>query len=246
LLQGSAPFLLDGPFEIPANTVKTFHLKSKKFDEDQSLLGFGPHAHLLCQSWLIYMVTDVNDTVPLIYIPKWDFNWQGGYMLTKIIKIPKNSSIYATVVYDNTSNNPNNPNDPPKDVHNGPKRTNEMAQVHFWLMDYQQGDEEIVLDSAFYFNTSYGNSLSKAQSEMKIFPNPAAEIITVNHEFGLADNHQINIYNAIGKSMTADAMVMHKRNNEIQVDCSRLLPGVYFLELKSSFKVARSKFIIEK
>ncbi|MGB3074073.1 MAG: hypothetical protein WBB36_02060, partial [Chitinophagales bacterium] len=90
-LYGNLPCLIDGPLEIQANTVKTFHLVSAAYPEDRSLLGFGPHSHLICQSWKVYMVIPAGDTVPLISIPHWDFDWQGSYLLTKVIKIPAGS-----------------------------------------------------------------------------------------------------------------------------------------------------------
>lgn len=246
LLQGSLPDLLDGPFEIPANTVTTFHLKSKKFNEDQSMIGFGPHAHLLCKSWLVYMITDLGDSIPLISIPNWNFDWQGGYMLTKVIKIPKGSNVYATVVYDNTSNNPNNPNDPPKDVHNGPKRTNEMAQVHFWLMNYQTGDEDIILDSAFYFPT-IANFEIENENSLNIFPNPATENINVEYSNTNSDETDFNIYNQVGE-LVFSTINKHaqSKTNQFQINCSGFPPGIYMLNMRNGNEINSRKFVVGK
>jgi hypothetical protein len=43
------------------------------------------------------------------------------------MKIPAGSTVRATAVYDNSSDNPNNPNKPPKEVRWGEQTTDEMA-----------------------------------------------------------------------------------------------------------------------
>lgn len=124
------------------------------------------------------MVIPTGDTIPLIKIPKWVFTWQGSYLLTKVLKIPAGSQIFGTVTYDNTANNPNNPSNPPQTVYGNGSMLGEMAQAHCWMMDYQAGDEDIILDSAFY-GTSTGISNIAQQIEINLFPNPATEHITI-------------------------------------------------------------------
>lgn len=243
-LYGKWPSLIDGPLEIPANTVKTFHLRSSFFSEDQSLLGLGPHAHLICKSWKVYMVIPSGDTIPLISIPNWDFDWQGAYLLTKVIKIPQGSQLFATVEYDNTINNLNNPSNPPQDVEGGDSRFDEMAQVRFWLMDYQPGDEDIILDSSFYFST---NSFTiESENSFNVFPNPASQSISVEYSVNNSNEAHFTIFNQLGELLLANTKKTSGNKGSVQIDCSTIPSGMYLLMVQSGSEAGSKKFIIEK
>ena len=71
--------------------------------------------HLIGKSWLIYAENN-GDTIPIISIPDWDFNWQNFYQPEYMLKIPAGYTIHAYATYDNTSSNPLNPNSPPQDM----------------------------------------------------------------------------------------------------------------------------------
>jgi len=114
-----------------------------------SILTVNPHMHLLGQSFKAYALSPVGDTIRLISIPKWDFNWQYFYTFRKMVKIPKGSTIVAEGVYDNTKSNLNNPFSPPQLVRdrNGSMRaTDEMFQFIVSYLPYQNGDENISLE----------------------------------------------------------------------------------------------------
>ena len=78
-------------------------------------------------------------------INQWDFDWQSFYYPEYLLKIPAGSTITATCIYDNTSNNPDNPNDPPALVFPGQGTTDEMFFIPIEFIPYQQGDENIYL-----------------------------------------------------------------------------------------------------
>jgi hypothetical protein len=236
--------LLNYPWlDIPANTVKTFHLISTAFSEDKSLLGLGPHSHLICKSWEVYMIIPSGDTIPLISIPNWDFDWQGGYLLTKVIKIPEGSQLFGTVVFDNTINNPNNPNNPPQDVHFGEGRLDEMAQVRFWLMDYQPGDENIILDSAFYGFPTNGFTV-ELENVLSIYPNPASQNITVEYRRSDAQKISLTIYNFLGE--TIFTTIVEPVEGSFQLACSAFSPGLYLMEARKGSHRSTAKLIIER
>jgi len=110
-----------------------------------SMVNILPHAHLLGKSWEIYATTFQGDTIPIIKIPQWDFDWQSFYYPEYLLKIPSGSTITATCIYDNTSNNPNNPNDPPEIVFPGQGTNDEMFFIPIEFIPYQLGDEDIYL-----------------------------------------------------------------------------------------------------
>jgi hypothetical protein len=138
------------PLIIPPNEIKTFTTKTV-IDQDISILTVEPHMHLLGKSMKAFAATPDGQTIPLINIPKWDFRWQYFYTFSKMVKVPKGSTIAAIAVYDNTTNNPNNPFSPPRTVigTNGSMRvTDEMFQFIMTYLPYQPGDENLSLDSS--------------------------------------------------------------------------------------------------
>lgn len=116
--------------------------------EDISILTINPHMHLLGKSFKAYALQPNGDTIRLISIPRWDFNWQYFYTFKKMVKIPKGSTIIAEGWYDNTRRNMNNPFSPPRLVqdNNGSMRaTDEMFQFIITYLMYEPGDEQISL-----------------------------------------------------------------------------------------------------
>lgn len=141
------------PLVIPAGEIKSFRTEYH-VQADMSLLTVNPHMHLLGKSFLAYAVTPQGDTIKLVRIPKWDFRWQYFYTFKTVQKIPAGSRIIAEATFDNTADNPNNPFNPPQVIieRSNPfesmKTTNEMFQLIFTYMSYQNGDENISLENA--------------------------------------------------------------------------------------------------
>lgn len=132
---------------IPPNEIKTFKTKWK-VPFDMSVLTVNPHMHLLGKSMKSYAITPENDTIPLIFIPKWNFRWQFFYTYPKMLKIPKESVIYVTGVFDNTLDNPENPFNPPRTIRErkgSMGTTDEMFQFIITYLPYKEGDENISL-----------------------------------------------------------------------------------------------------
>jgi hypothetical protein len=103
--------------------------------------------HLIGKSIKVFAIPPTGDTIPLIYIPDWNFYWQETYYFKHLIKIPVGSKIQLLAQYDNTSYNPANPNVPPKDVFfkNNMGNTIEMCEVLFRYVKYESGDEDIII-----------------------------------------------------------------------------------------------------
>ena len=117
---------------------------------DISILTVNPHMHLLGKSFKAYAVKPDGDTIKLISIPRWDFNWQYFYTFKKMIKVPAGSLLVAEGLYDNTTKNLNNPFNPPQIVtdQNGSMRaSDEMFQFIISYLPYKEGDENISLET---------------------------------------------------------------------------------------------------
>jgi len=143
---GVSPVLPD--LVLQPNTVKNVYSKYT-IPEDISVLTINPHMHLIGKSFKAYALKPDGDTIRLISIPKWDFNWQYFYTFKKLVKIPKGSTIVAEGVYDNTKNNMNNPFSPPrlvKDQNGSMRATDEMFQFIITYVPYKEGDENISLE----------------------------------------------------------------------------------------------------
>jgi hypothetical protein len=132
------------PFFIPPNQITQMSSSYGPIINDMSLMSIFPHMHLLGKDMLCYAVTPTNDTINLIRINNWDFEWQGAYLFKKFLKIPAGSIIYASGSYDNTQSitNPN-----PVLVQSGLNTQDEMFVFIFQFLDYQQGDENILLEN---------------------------------------------------------------------------------------------------
>ena len=129
------------------NTIKKVY-SQYIIPNDISLVTINPHMHLLGKSFKAYAVIPKGDTIPLIHIPNWDFNWQYFYTFPKLLKIPKGSLMIAEGVYDNTVRNLLNPFTPPQlvsDNKGSMKTTDEMFQFIVSYVPYKEGDENIDL-----------------------------------------------------------------------------------------------------
>ncbi|HUM48304.1 MAG TPA: T9SS type A sorting domain-containing protein [Chitinophagales bacterium] len=233
--------LLNPPFLIPANEVKTFYNQSKLFDTDQSLIAVQPHMHLIGKSYKVFMVTTPGDTTNLIYIPNWNFYWQLNYFFTKVIKFPANTQIFGSAVYDNTINNPFNPSNPPEDVRAGESTFDEMMGCRFSILDYQPGDENIILDTAFYEAIEEYNDNTLAVS---ISPNPASDKL---YMMAVIPEHQViwklvNETGAVIKQKQEKGIPSGMYPLEIAVD--DIESGIYFLSVSSGGKSCLKKIVV--
>ena len=137
--------MINFQFALPPNVV-TDVTATWMIDSDISLIQFLPHSHLLGKSWEIFAVTPASrDTIPIIRINDWDFDWQFFYSPEYMIHLPAGTVVEATCTYDNTSDNPENPNNPPEWAFWGDGTNDEMFFVPFRYISYEDGDENIYL-----------------------------------------------------------------------------------------------------
>ena len=144
------------PFNIPPNQITQMSSSYGPIINDMSLMSIFPHMHLLGKEMECFAVTPTNDTINLIRINKWDFEWQGAYLYKQFIKIPAGSIIYAFGSYDNTASitNPN-----PVLVQSGLNTDDEMFVFIFQFLDYQIGDENIVLENTSLPSSIFDNTI---------------------------------------------------------------------------------------
>jgi hypothetical protein len=164
----------DGPLAIKANTVDTFH-QSYLAPNPGSIISVLPHMHLIGKSYKVWVERLNGDTTWLINIPQWDFHWQMVYNYRYIQAVFTGETVRAEAVYDNTRDNPNNPNDPPEDVGLGDNTTDEMMLIFFYFTNYQDGDENLIVDS-----TGMLGITKLLRKTVKLYPNPAQSKIVLD------------------------------------------------------------------
>lgn len=231
--------LTNGPFIIPAGTVRTFRGRYQ-IPYDVSLMSVFPHSHLIGTSWKVYAVCPGNDTVPLIEIPQWDFNWQGFYHFPRLIRLPVGSWLYAEATYDNRASNPNNPNSPPATISWGEGTTDEMYLCYFGFVPYETGDELIAVGT--------GDEERVRRFSSRLFPpypNPAKGSVHVEFQLTLGGNTAVHLLDATGRRVsTLKSGWFQPGLHKVELLLPELPVGIYLLELETGTGSNRAKLLV--
>jgi hypothetical protein len=113
-------------FRLPAGASNHKVTFAWPIPRDVTAYAAMPHMHLLGKSMKAWVEAPDGSIKPIVYIDKWDFNWQLTYAFKSPMKIAKGSKVCVEAYYDNSAENPFNPNSPPKDVLWGEQTTDEM------------------------------------------------------------------------------------------------------------------------
>ncbi len=228
LLNDSPPVMLDGPLVIPANEVVSFHQQTLPLATDMSLITICPHMHWLGKSYRVWFESPSGDSIPLIDIPHWDFHWQKYYTFQQIQKIPAGSVIKSEGFYDNTLNNHDNPNNPPITVSRGITTNDEMFLCYFIYADYQEGDEDIIMDSTL-LTTPVSNPLL-AEKNWSLFPNPATDQIHLTGNISTQSKVFFRLINTSGEVLHQSSRTHYHSEWFETFNVKHLPSGVYYLE----------------
>jgi hypothetical protein len=232
----------NGPLQIPADSIETFYAHFQVPALNFSVLAIGPHMHLIGKSIRSYGVTPLNDTLPLISIPDWNFHWQGLYSYQYVQKIPANTVLYSEAEYDNTTNNPDNPNNPPQNISLGEATTDEMMLVFFAFTYYFPGDENILIDSSLITATddySFSGVIRSLQL-YEPYPNPAGG--ELSFQFFIPGNApvELKISDITGKLIRRETLPARAGLNTQKIALPDIPAGNYVLTLRQG-DVMRSK-----
>ena len=199
----SAPLLYNYNFNLPANQITNIgaaYPTSGTTQSDISIFSIFPHMHLLGKEIGAYGIKPGQDTVRLIHIPHWDFDWQDFYKFRYLQKLPAGSRLKSYGTYDNTASNIHNPFSPPQAVQFGLNTTDEMFVTYLQYLPYVEGDEFHDLSdlTAVGLQELTSNDLSSIHA----YPNPFFKegVTLVFDEKGTQSGHII-IYNALGEKV---------------------------------------------
>ena len=218
-----------GPIEQFGQTIG-FGEQNCSLPEDWSLLGILPHSHLMGKSWEVYAETPDGENIPIIKIPSWDFDWQAFYHPEYMQHIPAGSRIEAIAMYDNTSEN---------NMGWGELTTDEMFFCPIYYVPYQEGDESIYLGLDETIST-----VENQTSIVQLFPNPSNQYIEISYETKSIFEEKVSLYDNKGRMMDIifDENIQSGINN-IKLDISSLLPGIYFINIQSQDETMTKRFI---
>jgi hypothetical protein len=239
-------FITNPPFVIEANEVDTFY-STYPLQNDYSLFAIAPHQHLLGRAYKIFAVTPLEDTIPLISIPQWDFHWQMLYSYPFMLKLPENSIIHAMAVYDNTIYNADNPHNPPEKVKYGESSEDEMFKYFLNMLDYEPGDEDIVLDSS-YVATGLPPvaGLVSTPQFYGCSPNPANTETYISYYLPEEITISFLMYDISGKLLQTLPSESSAGFHRIQLDINSYPNGTYFCIMKTHSKNITKEFIIQR
>ena len=162
---GRTPFvmgLVAQLIDIPAGATNYTVTRSLELPVHVKLLAVMPHAHYLAREVRFKAVFPDGASRSLLWIPRWDFNWQDEYRYKHPIRLPRGARLELTMSYDNSAANVRNPNHPPRRVLFGPQSTDEMGELWLQILPDDANDlailqrEKRLMDSretaAFYEN----------------------------------------------------------------------------------------------
>ena len=130
----------DDSIDIPSGVKDYVVSDHLELPVDVSVLAVLPHAHYLCRDMQAFATLPDGSRRWLIWIKRWNFDWQGVFRYTEPVLLPKGTVISMRYTYDNSADNPLNPNSPPKRVLGGPKSTDEMADLWLEVLPAQRED----------------------------------------------------------------------------------------------------------
>lgn len=112
--------LQTGSFATPITPPLVLEPNSKKWFKSEQTVpsniivhSLMPHMHMLGKRFVAY-ATYNNDTLPLIKIDNWNFEFQENYVFPQPIVLRKGTKIFIEGYFDNSADNPANPYSPPR------------------------------------------------------------------------------------------------------------------------------------
>jgi hypothetical protein len=135
-------------FRIPPGAPDHPVTASYTFSRRSTLLGLMPHMHLRGKSFRYELELPGGERETLLWVPRWDFNWQHHYILAAPRDIPAGSTIHCTARYDNSKDNPANP-DPTATVRWGDQTWEEMmiGFITFIRPDDEKGSDPLAREA---------------------------------------------------------------------------------------------------
>ena len=218
---------------------------------EYSLVNVFPHMHLLGQSMKVYGIEPSLDTLKLINIPEWDFEWQDFYYFKNMQKAQIGTVLHADAVYDNTAANLSNPNIPPITVGAGLNTADEMLVVFLSYMPYMTGDENYNMDSLMDLSSLSLIEQNQLNSVFSVYPNPFSNGLNIySSDVNSGDQISVYVYNSQGQIVSR---LLHKHalpTDELKIewdgksdDGNEMSNGIYFLSINVNGVLSHQRIV---
>ncbi len=251
-------FLQNWNLNIPANTIKKFTAVypngAATLPYPVSVFAAFPHSHKLATK-IINVAYKGKDTIPLIRINNWNFNWQGYYFYKRMVKVPSGYKLFASHTYDNTSLNPYNPSSPPQNVFAGFNTKDEMLFDAFQYLNYQPGDEIINIDSILSEDPLITGIVENANNSNAFkafsYPNPFENSTAISFYQPANAALSFSVFNLLGEKVFEQYYpYLAKGFQEIiwegnQTNGKKVASGTYVYQLKTKLGLCSGKLILK-
>lgn len=233
---------------IPPNTITPFsayYPTSGTLPISLSAFAVMPHSHLLCKSIIYYAVKPGIDTIKLVKINQWDFEWQDYYTFKKLVKIPNGYRLYSKHYFDNTASNPNNPNSPPITVYSNTGTADEMLFDGMMYLVYQPGDELIDMEAMMAGDPLLNTNIKESENKEFVlksiaFPNPFSDLITLQYSINSEANVSVEITDIVGKQILKSNLGKQTEGyhtwdwKSLDANANKVPAGIYFYKIKAN------------
>jgi hypothetical protein len=136
-------------FKIPAGDSNHEVTACYTFSRDVQLLTLMPHMHLRGKDMKYEAVYPDGKHETLLFVPRYNFNWQSMYRMQTPLEIPKGTKLVVTAHFDNSERNKYNP-DPSKTVRFGDPTYDEMMIGYFDFVSKNARPIAAKIDPALY------------------------------------------------------------------------------------------------
>jgi len=114
--------------------------------------------------------------------------------------------------------------------------------IDYVLFDYYNPTDSVAFRMNFRVD---GKPLSEAEvskPEISVYPNPADDFLRVQYQVSSGSKNSFELINLVGARVYQTEL--NAQQNEMELDLSKLNPGVYFYSLKSDGEVIMSKKLV--
>ncbi len=244
------PILQNWSFTIPPNQIVPVNA-SYNIPSDYSLLSVFPHMHLLGHDMKVFGLQPNQDTLKLIDLPHWDFEWQDFYFFKNIQVIQGGGQLRAEGNFDNTTGNLHNPNTPPITVYPGLNTSDEMFLTYFHYLPYQAGDELYDMDSLLNASTASIIEEQNPEFVFNVYPNPFNDGVNLYTKvLNPGDQISVFVYNNQGKLITKLAENELSQAKELKLSWdgndsngANVASGLYMISVNVNGKMSNHRVV---
>ena len=101
--------IVNQQLEIPAGEPDHEVAACYHFARERTLLSLKPHMHLRGKDARLTVVWPDGRREPLLFVPRWDFDWQLTYVLAAPLRLVPGTRLEINAHYDNSAGNRRNP-----------------------------------------------------------------------------------------------------------------------------------------